>query len=245
MAVQAPQKTGYEKWQEGINSAVGNAKWNFYDCAIQMTVNQYNRHLSGTARYRPLDWRLIKAMIWVETGAESKKWESNPIQIGNPGDPGLRVLLAGNEGGDLIIPPTWMNRLTFGSAITNPYHNIAAGIGYLLMRTANYAIKNVPDADATIYEARVLSGDSIAKIAKTNGSTIEVIQKLNPSFHLLRPGQVLKYQKASLKKVIVSWKIITTSSIAKNYNSGDSLYPQKLDYALSLIHKGEAALCAQ
>ncbi|EEA03353.1 Peptidoglycan-binding LysM [Burkholderia sp. H160] len=245
MTVQAPPKTGYEKWQDGINSAVGNAKWNVYDCEIWMIVNQYNRHLSGTAGYRSLDWQLIKAMIWVETGAESKKWESNPIQIGNPGDPGLRALLTGNEGGDLIIPPMWKNRLTFGSAITNPSHNIAAGIGYLLMRTANYAIKNVPDVDTTIFEVRVQAGDSIAKIAMTNGSTIEAIQKLNPSTHLLRPGQVLKYQKASLNKVIVSWKIITTSSIATNYNSGDPLYAKKLDYALALIHKGKAALCAQ
>ena len=63
--------------------------------------------------------------------------------------------------------------------------------------------------------------------------------------HLLRPGQVLKYQKASRQKVIVGWKIITTSSIATNYNFGDSLYTKKLDYVLTLIRKGQTALCAQ
>jgi hypothetical protein len=33
MAVQAPPKTGFELWQDGINKAVGDAKWNFWDCA--------------------------------------------------------------------------------------------------------------------------------------------------------------------------------------------------------------------
>jgi hypothetical protein len=245
MTVQAPPETGYEKWQDGINTAAGDAKWNIYDCEIQMAVNDYNQHLSKTPGYRFLDWQLIKAMIWIETGAESKKWKSNPIQIGNPGDPGLRALLAGNEGGNLIIPPTWKNRLTFDSAITIPSYNIAAGIGYLLMRTANYAIRSVNDEDDAIYEIKVQTGDSIANIAKKNKSTIEVIQKLNSSAHFLRPGQILKYQKASMKKVIVSWKMITTLSVARNYNSGGDLYAKKLDYALALIYQGKAAICTQ
>lgn len=208
-----------------------------------MTVNEYNRHLSETSGYRPLDWQFIKAMVWVETGAESKKWGSNPIQIGNPGDPGLQSLLSGNEGGSLIIPPVWKGQLTIGTAVTIPTHNIRAGIGYLLMRMANYAIKSVPDSDSTIYEVKVQAGDSIAKLAKENGSTIEAMQKLNPTAHVLRPGQSLKYQKATLRKVITGWKSITTSSIATSYNVGDPMYAKKLDYALALIKKGKAAIC--
>ncbi len=45
MAIQAPPKTGFEKWQDGINKAVGNAEWNAWDFEIQMAVNEYNRHL--------------------------------------------------------------------------------------------------------------------------------------------------------------------------------------------------------
>ncbi|QDW49473.1 LysM peptidoglycan-binding domain-containing protein [Burkholderia sp. KBS0801] len=240
----AQPNTGFEKWQDGINRAVGDSKWNAWDCEIRMAVDEYNRHLSGTSGYRPLDWQLIKAMIWVETGAESKKWRSNPIQIGNPGDPGLRSLLAGNEGGDLIIPVAWKERLTIGAATTVPAYNIRAGIGYLLMRMANYAIKSVPDSDDAVYEVNVQAGDSIAKIARTKGSTVETMQKLSPTGHILRPGQVLKYRKASLRKVIVGWKMITTSSIAACYNVGDPMYARKLDYALALIRKGERAICA-
>lgn len=156
----------------------------------------------------------------------------------------MRSLLLGNEGGDLIIPPAWKNRLTVRTAATIPNHHIRAGIGYLLMRMANYAIKSVPDSDGTTYEVKVQAGDSIAKIAKAKDSTVEIMQKLNPAAHVLKPGQVLKYQKASLKKVITGWKIVTTSSIAIYYNAGDSMYAKKLDYALTLIQKGKAAICA-
>ena len=243
MEVQATPKTGFELWQDGLNKAIADDKWNAWDCEIQVAVNEYNRHLSGTAGYMPLDWQLIKAMVWVETGAESKKWGSSPIQIGNPGDPGLRSLLAGNEGGDLIIPPAWKNRLTIGTAITIPAHNIRAGIGYLLMRMANYTVRSVVDSDGTTYEVKVQVGDSIAKIAKAKGSTVEIIQKLNFATHVLKPGQVLKYQKAAQKKVITGWKMVSTSSVAANYNVGDLMYAKKLDYALKLIKKGKAAIC--
>lgn len=53
MAVQVPPKTGFDKWQDGINKAVGNVEWNSWDCEIQMVVNEYNRHLFGTAGYMP------------------------------------------------------------------------------------------------------------------------------------------------------------------------------------------------
>ncbi len=48
MAVQAPPKTGLEKWQDGLNAAAGNEKWDAWDCEIQLAVNEYNRHLSRT-----------------------------------------------------------------------------------------------------------------------------------------------------------------------------------------------------
>lgn len=240
----SPQKSGFEKWQDGINKAANNANWNVLDCEIQTAVNEYNRHLSGTPGFIALDWQLIKAMVWVETGAESPKWTSNPMQIGNPGDPGLSALLTGDEGGELIIPPAWKSRLTIGTATTIPSHNIRAGIGYLLMRLATYSIKSVPDVDNFVYELKVRPGDSIAKIAKENNSTIETIKTLNPGVHTLKIGQVLKYQKASMKKVVTGWNRITTSIIAEKYNVGDPLYSRKLDYCLLIIRKIKIPTCA-
>lgn len=236
--------TGLEKWQNGINQAHTDARWHALDCDIQRAVQEYNQHLAGVAGYRALDWQLVKAMVWVETGPASDKWRSNPMQIGNAGDPGLSALLSGKEGGDLIIPPAWQNRLTAGTAVTSVPHNLRAGIGYLLMRMANYAIQSVPDPDSTVYEATLRPGDSLAKIAKTHGSTVAVIQRLNPGAQLLRPGQVVKYQKAAMRKVIAGWKLITPASIARYYNVGDARYAAKLDYALSVIAQAKGAACA-
>lgn len=238
-------KSGYGKWQDYINGAIDNAKWHSYDCEIQMAVNEFNQHLSGQGGYRPLDWQLIKAMMWVESGAENPKWKSSPIQIGNYGDPGLRALLSGKEGGDLILPLSLRSRLTNGLVRTVPSYNIRAGIGYLLTKMANFMIKSVPDADLKTYEITVKAGDSLDKIAKVQGSTVEVMKKLNSNSHVLKPSQVLKYQKASIKKVIIGWKPISTKNIATYYNGGgDSMYAKKLEYALSVIRKGKTAVCA-
>jgi hypothetical protein len=238
-------KSGFESWRDGIDNAVGNTKWNSYDCEIQLAVNEFNRHLSGTDGYSPLDWQFVKAMTWVESGAGNPKWKNSPIQIGNRGDLGLGALLSGKEGGDLILPPHWQPRLTFASAQMIPSHNIRAGIGYLLMKMANFDIKSISDADAKIYDVTVKAGDSLDKIAKAQGSTLELMKKLNPTAHVLRPGQVLKYQKAVQKKVIVGWKPITTSSIASYYNGGgDSMYKTKLDYALAAIRKSKGVVCS-
>lgn len=111
MTTATKPKSGFEKWQDGLNKAVDNAEWDVYDCNIQTAVNAFNRHLAGTAGYFPLDWQLIKAMMWVETEAGKDLWKSNPMQIGMPGDPGLRALLSDKEGGHLIVPPSLAVRI--------------------------------------------------------------------------------------------------------------------------------------
>jgi LysM repeat protein len=246
MADQPPPKTGFEKWQDGINKAVGDAKWNSWDCEIQMAVNEYNRHLSGTEGYMRLDWQIIKAMVWVETGANNSEWNSKPMQIGVAGDPGMASLLSGKEGGDLILPTGLEAKLTTGSVRTIPAHNIRAGIGYLLMRMANFEHRSLLGVDSKVYDVTVKPGDSLDKIAREQGSTVDTLRKLNPAATVLRPGQVLRCQKASMQRVVTSWRHISTMTIAQRYNGGgDPSYAKKLDYALSLIRKGEAAVCAQ
>lgn len=245
MAVQAPKKrTGFEKWQDGIDKAVGDPKWNEWDCEIQMAVNEYNRHLSSTAGYVQLDWRIIKAILWVESGASDAEWKTRPMRIGVPGDPGLSSLLSGNEGGDLILPPAWKGKLTVSSARAIPTHNIRAGIGYLLMKLGRYEYHSVHDADSKVYEITVKAGDSLAKIAKAQGSTVDLMQKLNPTGATLRPGQVLKCQKASVRRVITGWRSISAVAIAERYNGGGDLtYEAKLNYTLNALSKGTSRIC--
>jgi len=236
-----PPRTGFnKKWQDGLERAVGNPKWDAYDCEIRTAVAELNRHLSDTAGYRPLDRQLIKAMLWTETGAEAAEWKVKPMRIGVAEDPGLESLLSGNEGGDLILPPTWKGQLTMESARTVPAHNIRAGIGYLLMRMARFRHESVLAADTEPYEVTVKTGDSLDKIAQAQGSTLEVLKSLNPTAGVLHPGQVLKCQKASIQRVITGWRPITTASIAERYNGNrDPNYARKLDYALSLVRKGK------
>jgi hypothetical protein len=234
-------RTGFESWADGVDKA--NDKWNVYDCEIRSAVNEYNMHLSQTPGYVPLDWRVVKAMLWVETGANVLDWKSRPMQIGNAQDAGLMALLGDKEGGDLVVPPSLRITLSAHSVRTDPASNIRAGIGYLLMRMATFAFKNVLDADDKIYEVTVKDRDSLEKIAKNQGSTPEIMKRLNPSAHLLKAGQVLKYQKASVRKVITGWMPLTTSSIAARYNVGDSSYARKMDHALPAVRKVSEAVC--
>ncbi|KVH08010.1 LysM peptidoglycan-binding domain-containing protein [Burkholderia sp. AU18528] len=246
MAIQAPAKTGFEKWQDGIDKAAGDAKWDSWDCEIRMAVDEYNRHLSGIAGYRPLDWQLVKAMLWVESGPANSEWNIRPMRIGVPGDPGLSSLLSGNEGGDLILPPAWKGQLTMGSVRSMPAHNIRAGIGYLLMKTAHYEYRSVSNVDVKIYEVIVKPGDNLDKIAKAQASTVDTLRKFNPTAAVLRPGQTLKYQKASVQRVITSWRQISTTLIAQRYNGGgDFNYAAKLDYALKAMQKRTGAICVE
>lgn len=119
-------------------------------------------------------------------------------------------------------------------------------IGYLLMRMANYEHRSVPATDTKIHEVTVKAGDSLDKIARAQGTTLEVLTKLNPTAGVLRPGQVLKYQKASIQRVISGWRPLSTTQIAQRYNGGgDPNYAKKLDFALEQVRKAKGAACAQ
>jgi hypothetical protein len=229
-------RSSYERWQDTIDKAITDPKWHEYDCDIQRIVATFNRHLQGDG-YVPLDWRLIKAVIWTESGGPANHaWKTNPMQIGKAGDPGLSALLEGDEGGDLILPPSVLGSLTIASARSNPRANIAAGTGYLLMRHATYEIRSVKDQqDSGIYSVLVKPGDSLDKIAKNNQTTVQALRSANGPSFMLRPGQTLKYQKAKLSKAIVGWQRITPSSIARRYNVGDSAYSKKLSYCLEVM----------
>ena len=237
MTNQVRAKSGYEKWQEMIDQAKHDLRWNVYDGEITVAASEFNRHLSNAKGYVPLDWRLIKAMVWTESGGPgSPVWNFRPMQIGNPGDPGLSALLSGKEGGEIIMPPELKNRLTADNAGI-PSFNIRAGIAYLLMRSADYGFVNVT-TDSKVYDYTVQAGDSLDRIAKQQGTTVATLRQLNPTAAVLRPGQLIRYQKASVEKIVTRWHPITTELAAKKYNIGDQNYAKKLDYCLSII-KGQ------
>lgn len=240
------EKSPIDGWRKSISDAEKNPSWNHWDCEVKNIVTQFNQHLSGTARYVSLDWLLVKAMLWVETGAQSAEWLTRPMQIGVAGDPGLKALLSGKEGGELILPPSMQLQLTSAAVKSIPTQNIRAGIGYLLMRMAVFENVNTVAEGTAVEEVIVKSGDSLDRIARRHGSTLQTLKDLNPEAKVLHPGQKIKVQPASIKKQITGWRQMSTQSVAQRYNGGgDPLYRQKLDYALDRARHVAAAKCAQ
>ncbi|MBO9651251.1 MAG: LysM peptidoglycan-binding domain-containing protein [Variovorax sp.] len=237
METRARNQTGYEKWRNGIDRA--DSRWDEYDGVIREVIGSYSRHLAARGGYRPLDWRIVKAMLWTETGPHSKEWGSRPLRIGVPGDPGLRALLSGREGGELIMSPTC--RVIASEAQILPRANIRAGVGYLLMRLAEYGFETVVAPDARIFEVAVRRGDTLERIARANGSTTAVLASLNPhATRMLREGMLLRCQRASTQKVVTGWRSPSYRTVALRYNGGgDPLYAQKLEYAMNVIRRRE------
>lgn len=237
------QKTPFEMWKDTIDTSAKNPAWNGHDAAIKATVTKYNEHLKSAPGFTALDWKLIKAMVWTESGGPTARaWTSRPMQIGNAGDPGLTSLLGGKEGGELIIPPDIASGLTAKNAGSEPERNIEAGVGYLLMRAASYKFEDVWSANDPITEYKVGSGDSVDRIARRNGSTVGRLYWLNPGLQKemdehkpLKLGRVLKVQKAQTKKKIAGFKSLDNATVAALYNTGDSRYAEKLAYCLTKI----------
>jgi hypothetical protein len=100
--------------------------------------------------------------------------------------------------------------------------------------------------DNKVYEITAKPGDTFERIARANGTTVDALKKLNKNILTLHPGQTVRLQKASVRKVITRWDPPTTRNIAMRYNVGDPDYARKLDYCLSIIRKAkEEAKCAQ
>ena len=234
----APDKrTAYEKWQDTIKPAKTDARWNAYDSDIATALTEFATHLSTSKGYVAPKASLIKAMIWTESGGPTATaWSTRPMQIGNSGDPGFSALTGGKEGGELVMPSALKSKLN-GTSVNTPGMNIRAGIAYLLMRAATYETISVLDkADPKKYEYTVKSGDSLDKIARDQGTTLTVLKALNPNASaMIKPGQKIAFQKASMQKVIKSWKTVDVNFAASKYNIGDSRYADKLNFCLTLM----------
>jgi hypothetical protein len=228
------------KWKQTVDGGLTDKAWDQYDLLIQTEVRAYNGRFLSTPNYPSLNWQLMKAVVWVESGGpKAQAWKTRPMQIGNPGDPGAATLKSGAEGSSLIMrPELWQDIKT--KSLDDPQLNIRAGIAYLLTRLVTVGKESLPDAhDFAEHEYKVAQGDSFWTIARKLGTTVETVRKFNPSVspQHLRPGQIIKYRKAKMTDVIEGWKQFTTNNIATYYNVGDSSYAEKLNYVLDLFKK--------
>jgi len=234
-------KTPYEKWQATINDAITNPAWDKYDAVIKSTVTAYNSRLGKTSHnvlkaMPSLNWLWIKAMVWVESGGPNGSvWNTRPMQIGNPGDPGYAAVKHEEGAAKIIMDGKLKAQLIH---VNNPVVNIQIGITYLLSRLAQIEIRStLNNIDKKEYVYAVVGGDSFHKIAKKMGTTVQELEKSNPTIKnaMLRPKMNLKYHKASLETVVVNWRHVTATTIYTRYNQGDPLYPKKLNYIMDEV----------
>lgn len=141
------------------------------------------------------------------------------------------------------MPPTIAKDLTVNLAATNPEANFQAGIGYLLMRLAKFGYETVYDPSNKEYKVRVKRNDSLFKIAKENGTTVKVLESMNPGIGLLRLDMELRYRKAAVEKAIQGWLPVNTTNIAQKYNIGDPEYSRKLDFVLPILKNRPFIVC--
>jgi len=235
-ATKASEKTLPQGWLNTVDRSKADPRWDAYDAEIKAALDEFQAHLSALSPdYVSPDWRIIKAMVWTETGGpDNAAWKARVMQIGNPGDPGLDDL---KKRGSLILPRGLLEKINAG--VDDPAVNIRAGIGYMLFRSVNVETKSIVNKnDSAFYEYTVKSGDNLSKIAPNLGTTVENLKDSNQgAATMLKPGQQLRYQKASMQQIIESWEAITTERAAEMYNVGDPDYQAKLDYCLTLIGK--------
>lgn len=225
-----------KKWIDTIEQAIDDDTWDAYDAVIQAEVQYYKTQLARLALPQ-VNWLLIKAMVWTETGGPSNpSWTSRPMQIGNPGDPALAVLQGGKEGSDLIMSSSLKEAIRMRRT-DEPNINIQAGIAYLYTRMAQSEIRSVVDpVDRTIHSYTVVAGDSLDKISRKVGTTVDELRASNPGqTALIRPGQELTYHKAQHQRVIIAWRAFNATTIALRYNVGDPAYAEKLTYIVDTV----------
>ncbi|UWM63546.1 LysM peptidoglycan-binding domain-containing protein [Enterobacter sp. CP102] len=250
---QPPKKlSSLEEWKSGREKAIGNPDWYIYDNTIRKLVSEINQHLSmskNIEQYKPLDWKLIKAMIWTETGATSPAWKTRTMQIGNTKDKGILEVTvpARPRKYNIIVPKNWDKYLKNKSDMikSNPEYNIRAGIALLMIKMSETEKDKTVYDDEKEYTYEIVKGDrGYSTIATKIGTTQGVLTTLN-GVKVIHPGDKLKYKKAHLEQYIPGWKLFTPQNIQIQYNGdpkrattsnpGDINYADKIQYIYDLI----------
>lgn len=238
------------KWIATVEDGFSNRDWDAYDALIQSEIGEcacserataYNpRFIENVASgYVCVDWMLIKAMLWVESGGPRQaSWKIRPMQIGNPGDPAYGVLKKSAEGSALVMSPALAAAIRTQS-IDSQELNIRAAIAYLFTRMAKFDVRSVVDeSDKTIHTVTIVRGDSLERIAGRVGTSVEVLKSFRSevSTTQLRVGEKLRYRKAKMGQIIVGWRKWDFATIAARYNGGgDPDYADKLAFVTRLF----------
>jgi hypothetical protein len=211
-----------------MDAAIKNPKSTAYDSLIQTELTAYQARFDNWPSFPALDWKLFKALLFVESGGPSNPaWTARAMQIGNPGDPAYAVLVNGGEGSSAIMSVQLKADIAT-KPITMPEVNIKAAIAYILTKSAEFGSQQVID-DPTLRKHKVISGENPISISRKEHTTVGNIALNNPTaVKKIYAGQSLAFQRAHMIPV---WAPITPDFLASAYNGGrDPEYANKLRY---------------
>ncbi len=225
----------FKRWEKSKLTSLRKDRdaWDFYDVHIQITLATYDKHLTNTPGYMPLDWHKVKAMIWIETGADSQWWSTNPMQIGMYAADGGMADILETPNGALILPDEYKRTLNLTNVPHNGILNIEAGIGYLLKRLAHFGPIRVPPSapfDSTQATSMTGRGPQMASSALTSAGQHRAHRAGSSTNHFLSISN--KYRTG-----IVGWRTFDLHTIQQLYNTskGDGNYFDKLQFAYDVI----------
>ena len=230
-----------EHWCEGRRRAYMQDPdmWNLYDGHIVLTLAVYANHLRDAGGGFPfLDWRLVKAQIWVESGATDSHWYTAPMQIGVNDDPGLNNLLTSPHG-KLIMPPQFAMALRGGGVAQVGRLNIIAGIGYMLRRLANFG------------QVRSYTSDPFTAFGgprrTSTGLPSSPWRPSLPDFMNRPHVSAEPRQHATYSLGITGWKPFSFAYLAgPGYNGGgDGYYSGKLKFCYDLVRQPASVLAGK
>ncbi|MFO0587538.1 MAG: hypothetical protein U0441_08365 [Polyangiaceae bacterium] len=228
-------------WTNTIDAGLTDPSARKYDTTVSSFVNEYNARLEKTPDYVLADYKLIRAMMWVESGGpKGSQWNGRVMQIGNNGDPGYDALRNHEGAVPLVVAPATLKRLAEAKPgdINDPFFNIEVGIAYVWTRLCKTDVGTIVD-DATDRTHTVApKGEIASRLAHSEGTTLQDLQQSNPGVNLnaLKGGSVLHFHKSHNGRRIKSWMAFTAENIARTYNVGDPAYADKLRYVMSVIN---------
>ncbi len=181
----------------------------------------------------------MKTVVEIGPTALDDAWDKAPMQSANPGDAGWSDMMNNGNKTSLIVPPNL--RSAVGSPRLRAVDNIAAGVGYLLYRAAEFGPQTQVDKN-DIKNVVVSHGDTLYSIARKVGTTEQVLRDMNSHAPLypLKVGIKLNYVPAKTVTVITGWQSINPQNAYRLYNAnGRGAYGDDVQFTYDLIRKNK------
>src|SRR5215510_1231435 len=210
-------------------------RWSKYDDVIKKEVDYYNDFFKKQfpEGFQPLDWRRVKAMLWVEVEGPDVRnpndWLTWPLRIGKfrADRPAFDAIKNGGQNTYKYVPAELRDKLKHQS-MTGEL-NIRAGIAYLYNR-AIASWKNgwrINDPTERIY--RLKPGETLEKLATDLHTTVgELLQHNGLTMETAKSLRAKRELKYRLAEEIPQWRDWPTASFLYN-STGDPDYATKVE----------------